>query len=82
MYEVIHRRAFDGHGAGWVFNCPAAPGIDGGARTYDASVDAAKHAARHYLSRVAGRPVALGEAGRHLRHRRDVAHPVGSRARG
>jgi len=72
MFDVIHREAADSIG-GWTFDCPTERAIEGGARTYASSVTTAEHAARHRLSRQAGRPVELEEAARQLRHVRLVA---------
>jgi hypothetical protein len=69
VLEVIHRPAAD-DGWGWEFSCMAAPRVEGGGRTYRASVAAAEHAARLHLSAAAGGPVELEQARRDLRHLR------------
>lgn len=69
MLDVIHRESQDSIG-GWIFDCPTARGIHGGARTFSASIEAAEHAARQQLSIEAGYPVELEDAARRLRHLR------------
>ena len=67
MLDVIHRESTDSLG-GWVFDCPALPGIHGGARTFSESVATAEHAARQQLSREATHPIDHEAAVRLLRH--------------
>ena len=69
MLEVIHRPAAE-DGWGWEFSCISAPRVEGGGRTYRASVAAAEHAARLHLSATAGGPLALEQVRRDLRHLR------------
>jgi hypothetical protein len=76
MLDVIHRESCDSIG-GWIFDCPTARGIHGGARTFGASVEAAEHAARQHLSIEAGYPIDLNDAALQLRHlRARAARPV------
>jgi len=75
MLEVIHREATAEDGGGWVFDCPAAMTIQGGGRTYRASVATAEHAVRHHLSHLAGYPVAPEDAAELLRHLRATEGP-------
>ena len=44
---VLHQR----YGTGWVFACPALPGVAGGGRSFEESADAAEHAVRQYYER-------------------------------
>ena len=74
MLDVIHRESQDSIG-GWIFDCPTARGIHGGARTFSGSVDAAEHAARQQLSIEAGHPLGLDHAARQLRHLRAATAP-------
>jgi hypothetical protein len=66
VLDVIHRPPSE-PGWGWKFVCRAPP-LEGGGRTYHASVAAAEHAARQHFSLVAGHPVELEEVRRRLCH--------------
>ncbi len=63
MIEVTHRP----DGAGWAFSCASVFAVQGGGKSLEASVDAAEHSVRHYLSH-GGHPVLPGEAHRQIRH--------------
>jgi len=73
VLEVIHRPASSW---GWEFSCGTARSVEGGARTYRASVAAAEHSARLYLSHGADHPVELQEARRELSHVRAEARSL------
>lgn len=52
---MLHQR----YGTGWVFACPALPGVSGGGRSFEESADAAEHAVRQHYERWS--PPAAGE---------------------
>lgn len=49
--RVLHQR----YGTGWIFTAPALPGVAGGGRSFDESVDAAEHAVRQFYERWTNR---------------------------
>ncbi len=50
--RVLHQR----YGTGWVFACPALPGVSGGGRSFEESADAAEHAVRQSYERWSATP--------------------------
>jgi predicted RNase H-like HicB family nuclease len=53
--KVIHRR----YGTGWLFSVPTLPGVEGGGRSYEDSVEAAVHAVRQHFAARGGEPPPL-----------------------
>jgi hypothetical protein len=64
MLDVMHQS----DGSGWQYRCSTVEAIQGWGVSFAASVEAAEHDARRFLSEALGLPVSLEAARQQLRH--------------